>query len=58
MPTDGYLQPYDLTQAYCAQSRRLGVRFLTNTAVMEIPTKEGCVIGVMTNGASSIARRW
>lgn len=48
-PTDGYLQPYDLTMSYVAQSRRLGVRFVTHTAVTGITVKDGHVTGVVTD---------
>src|SRR5262249_1982007 len=41
--------PYDLTMAYRAQGRRLGVRYLTSTAVTQIVTKNGRVTGVVTN---------
>ena len=29
-PSDGYLQPSDLTMSYVAQARKMGVRFQTN----------------------------
>jgi glycine/D-amino acid oxidase-like deaminating enzyme len=48
-PTDGYLQPSDLTMAYVAHARRLGARFQTNTAVRRILVEHGRVIGVETN---------
>ena len=31
-PSDGYLQPSDLTMSYVAHARRMGVRFQTRTA--------------------------
>ncbi len=48
-PTDGYLQPYDLTMSYVAHSRRLGVRFATSTAVTDITVEHGRVTGVGTD---------
>jgi len=48
-PSDGYLQPYDLTMAYRAQGRRLGVRYLTNTAVTQLLVNNRLVAGVVTN---------
>lgn len=48
-PTDGYLQPSDLTMAYAAHARRLGVRFQTNASVSDITVKNGEVTGVVTN---------
>ena len=47
-PTDGYLQPSDLTMAYAAHARRLGVRFHTGTAAKRIIVKDGQVQGVET----------
>jgi len=48
-PTDGYLQPYDLTASYCSQSGRRGVQFSVNTAAEEILMKDGRVTGVKTD---------
>lgn len=48
-PTDGYLQPSDLTMSYVAQARRLGVRFQTKTAVTNVVLKGGRVCGVETD---------
>jgi glycine/D-amino acid oxidase-like deaminating enzyme len=48
-PTDGYLQPSDLTMAYVAQARRLGARFQTKTAVQSVVVKNGRVAGVETD---------
>src|SRR3990172_5370398 len=44
-PTDGYLQPSDLTMSYVAHARRLGVRFQTKTAVRKVITNHGRVSG-------------
>lgn len=48
-PTDGYLQPSDLTMAYVAHARRLGARFQTKTAVERVVVRDGRVTGVETN---------
>jgi glycine/D-amino acid oxidase-like deaminating enzyme len=48
-PTDGYLQPYDLTMAYASAARRLGVRFETGTRVERIMVRDGRVTGVATD---------
>jgi glycine/D-amino acid oxidase-like deaminating enzyme len=47
-PSDGYLQPSDLTMSYVAHARRLGVRFQTRTRVGRILAKDGRVTGVET----------
>ena len=48
-PSDGYLQPSDLTMAYVAHARRLGVRFRTNTTVKNVLVSDGRVTGVETD---------
>jgi len=48
-PTDGYLQPYDLTMAYVHQARKLGVRFMTDTAVTDLVHPNGSITGVVTS---------
>jgi glycine/D-amino acid oxidase-like deaminating enzyme len=48
-PTDGYLQPSDLTMAYVAASRKLGVRFATGTQVTEVLVDRGRVAGIATD---------
>jgi glycine/D-amino acid oxidase-like deaminating enzyme len=48
-PTDGYLQPSDLTMAYVAHARRLGARFQTKTAVERVVVNNGRVTGVETD---------
>ena len=48
-PTDGYLQPSDLTMSYVAHARRLGARFQTKTAVEKVVVKNGRVTGVETD---------
>ena len=47
-PSDGYLQPSDLTMAYAAAARQEGVRFRTNTRVERILVQNGRVSGVET----------
>ena len=48
-PSDGYLQPSDLTMSYVAHARRMGVRFQTKTAVENVIVKNGRVTGVQTS---------
>jgi glycine/D-amino acid oxidase-like deaminating enzyme len=48
-PTDGYLQPHDLTMAYAQHARRLGVRFVTGAAVESIQVEDGRVRGATTS---------
>jgi len=48
-PTDGYLQPYDLTMAYVTHARRLGVAFCPSTNVEKILVEDGQVQGVATD---------
>lgn len=48
-PSDGYLQPSDLTMSYVAHARRTGVRFQTNSAVRKVVVKDGQVTGVETD---------
>jgi len=47
--SDGYLQPSDLTMAYVAHARRMGVQFQTNTSVQNVLVNEGKVVGVQTD---------
>jgi glycine/D-amino acid oxidase-like deaminating enzyme len=49
-PSDGYLQPSDLTMSYVSHARRLGARFQTNRAAQKILVKNGRVKGVETDG--------
>ena len=51
-PSDGYLQPSDLTMSYVAHARRTGVRFQTNAAVRNVAVKDGRVTGVETDGGA------
>jgi glycine/D-amino acid oxidase-like deaminating enzyme len=48
-PTDGYLQPSDLTMSYVAHARRLGARIQTKTQVRKVVVKDGAVRGVETD---------
>ena len=48
-PSDGYLQPSDLTMAYSVHARRAGARFMTGTTVEDITVENGAVTGVVTN---------
>jgi glycine/D-amino acid oxidase-like deaminating enzyme len=47
--SDGYLQPSDLTMAYVAHARRMGVQFQTNTAVQRVLVNDGRVVGIQTD---------
>jgi glycine/D-amino acid oxidase-like deaminating enzyme len=51
-PTDGYLQPSDLTMAYVAHAKRAGARFQTRTAVQRVLTTGGRVTGVETDSGT------
>ena len=48
-PTDGYLQPSDLTMTYVAHARRGGAKFMTSTPMRSIHVKKGRVMGVETD---------
>lgn len=48
-PTDGYLQPSDLTMAYVAHARRGGAKFITSTPMRSIHVKKRRVMGVETD---------
>ena len=48
-PSDGYLQPADLTMAYADQARQRGVRFQTDTTVTGIELTAGRVSGLQTS---------
>jgi len=51
-PSDGYLQPHDLTMAYQHRARRRGVRFATGVRVEAIRIERGHVTGVDTSHGS------
>jgi glycine/D-amino acid oxidase-like deaminating enzyme len=48
-PSDGYMTPNCVVNAYAHQCRKLGVRIATATAVQQIEMKNGRVSGVQTN---------
>ena len=48
-PTDGYLQPSDLTMAYVAHARKMGAQFLTSAPARSIRLEGGRVTGVETD---------
>jgi glycine/D-amino acid oxidase-like deaminating enzyme len=48
-PSDGYLQPSDLTMSYVTHARRLGVRFQTNTRVTQVVVRDERVAAVETD---------
>jgi glycine/D-amino acid oxidase-like deaminating enzyme len=48
-PSDGYLQPSDLTMSYVAHARRMGVRFQTHTAARRVVVQNGRVTGLETD---------
>src|SRR5512134_564148 len=49
LPTDGYIDPSQLTFALAEGARRGGAELLTNTRVTEIRTRRGRVTGVVTD---------
>ncbi len=48
-PTDGHVQPYDLTMAYCKYARDRGARVATGVTVREVVVRGGRVVGVETD---------
>jgi 4-methylaminobutanoate oxidase (formaldehyde-forming) len=52
MPSDGYVDPYALTQAYAATARRYGVKIQENIRVIEIIRQGRRVTGVVTDHGS------
>jgi glycine/D-amino acid oxidase-like deaminating enzyme len=48
-PSDGYLQPYDLTMAYQQRARRSGVRFATGVRLETIRIERGRVAEIGTS---------
>lgn len=56
-PSDGYLQPADLTMAYQHHARKAGVRFKTGTPVTGVLLRGGRVAGVATP-RGEIACEW
>ena len=51
-PTDGYVQPNSLTDAYLVGARRLGARVVTRTRVLTIDVTDGEVRGITTEGGA------
>jgi glycine/D-amino acid oxidase-like deaminating enzyme len=51
-PSDGYLQPSDLTMSYVAHARRRGVRFQTRSAVQRVAVINGRVNAVETDAGT------
>jgi 4-methylaminobutanoate oxidase (formaldehyde-forming) len=49
LPTDGYIDPSQLTFTLAEGARRGGAEIATNTRVTGITTKRGCVTGVETD---------
>ncbi len=49
LPTDGYIDPSQLTQALAEGARRRGAEIYTNTRVTEIKVERGRVTGVVTD---------
>jgi 4-methylaminobutanoate oxidase (formaldehyde-forming) len=49
LPTDGYIDPSQLTQALAEGARRRGAEILTNTRVTGISVERGSVTGVSTD---------
>lgn len=56
-PSDGYLQPSDLTLAYNTHARRMGVQFATSTTVQDILIEDGTVRGVVTDRGTIECRK-
>ena len=48
-PSDGYVQPYDLTMSYAAEGRKLGVEFRTGVRVSGVKLDSGRVAGIETD---------
>lgn len=50
LPTDGYVDPYLLSMAYARAATMRGVEIRQHTAVTDVLTSNGCVVGVDTSG--------
>lgn len=48
-PTDGYVQPNSLADAYLNAARNLGVRVVTHTRVVGVDVEDGEITGVTTD---------
>lgn len=49
IPSDGYIDPYALTQAYCAGARAAGAKIREGITVTDIQVEQGRVLGVVTD---------
>ena len=58
MPSDGYVDPYSLTQAYAGTARKHGARLEENICVTGIIRQGRRVAGVVTITARSAATSW
>jgi len=56
LPTDGYVDPSQLTFALAEGARRAGAEIATNTRVTAIATERGRVTGVVTNNGEVALR--
>ncbi|MBL04544.1 MAG: hypothetical protein CMJ99_02785 [Planctomycetes bacterium] len=48
-PSDGYVQPYDLTMSYAGEARKLGVEFHTGVRVTGVKIENERVAGIETD---------
>jgi glycine/D-amino acid oxidase-like deaminating enzyme len=48
-PSDGYVQPYDLSMSYAGEARKLGVEFHTGVRVTGVKIENGRVAGIETD---------
>lgn len=55
-PTDGFLQPSDLTMSYVSQARQMGVRFQTRSAAQRVVVQNGRVTGVVTDNGTIVCQ--
>jgi glycine/D-amino acid oxidase-like deaminating enzyme len=56
-PSDGYMRPGAVANAYAYQSRKMGVRIATGTSVEGLVTSKGRISGVKTNRGTVSCRR-
>lgn len=49
IPSDGYIDPYALTQAYVKVARQYGARIEERVSVEEFVVEDRCITGVVTN---------
>jgi glycine/D-amino acid oxidase-like deaminating enzyme len=55
-PSDGYMRPWAVANAYAYQCRKMGVHIATSTTVEDIATSQGRVSGVKTNRGTVACR--